>query len=367
MKSMFLYGCVMSKYILTPKPIVSIMNLDTFNKEHGIEHVATIESQRFFKTDSDKFLGTIEDFFEVEEEQEYNVDSIKRFLIKTYDELVIMLSNNETVPWHLSRVSQRDLPLTNVYNHNRCDTNREIELDNYVIDTGSEPLLKNFADSTDRDCNGHGSFCASLIRDSVYGVCKGSNVYGIKVLDCNGSGTTSGVLRGIEYAYNTHVSKSKASKKIVKSIINMSLGGGYSRALNRAVENTLRNNDFYVVAAAGNEDQDCKNTSPASATGVLSVAASDDKDNRAWFSNYGCSDIYAPGVDITGLDHNNNDHTGSGTSFSSPITVGVLNHYINAFPTYNMQQITQVLLDTASKDKIKGNKENTPNLLVFLV
>ena len=135
--------------------------------------------------------------------------------------------------------------------------------------------LANFVDNMDIDCQSHGTHCAGIVGSQTYGVCKDANLFAIKVLDCRGSGSLSGVIQGIEYAYQRHLEESEKSDKIHKSIISMSLGGGYSKIVNTAVEKTLENEHFYVVVAAGNEDNDACKVSPASANGVLTVMASD--------------------------------------------------------------------------------------------
>ena len=342
--------------ILTPKPIVSILDLSTFNLEHDIHHLASIGDTILYKTDNRNYLGTLSQLFEIEEDQIYKVGSVRKLVKNTYDDLTMFFLGNATVPWHLDRIVKRDLPLDNKFEIFECNTNKDIVINNYVIDTGSLPLLANFADTTNEDCHGHGSFCTSVIKS----VCKDANVFGIKVLDCNGSGRMSDIIKGLEFVFKEHT-----KQQGVKSIINMSLGGGFSRALNRAVESSIKDPDLYFVAAAGNENQSIKNVSPASAKGIISAMASDMNDNRAYFSNFD-GNIYAPGVDIQGVDQNNEQQVWSGTSFSSPITVAILTHYLNMYPELDMKGIVAQLSSDASKDKIRNNKKGTPNELVYL-
>jgi cerevisin len=153
----------------------------------------------------------------------------------------------------------------------------------------------------------------------------------------------------------------------VRSIISMSLGGGKSISINRAVEACLKSNTFYIAVASGNEDSDACNTSPASANGVFSVNAMGKDDSRAYFSNYGiCTDIYSPGVDILSTIPGNKTAVFSGTSMATPVLVGVLNHYIDQFPDMNMAQIKEKMLSDATKNSITSNQKNTANLLVYL-
>ena len=147
----------------------------------------------------------------------------------------------------------------------------------------------------------------------------------------------------------------------------MSLGGGFSYALNKAVLITTKDEHFYFVAAAGNENSDACKTSPASVKEIFTVMASDRNDNRAWFSNWGkCADIYSPGVDITSTIPNGKIAVYSGTSMACPVLVGVLNHYINQNPELAMKDLKEKVLNDATKDHIIGDKKQTINLLVYL-
>ena len=359
---LFLFlSLVFSKtFILTPKPIVSILDMDTFNLEHDIYHLANLGDLTLYQTNNTKFLGTLEQLFDIEEDQIYKVGSVRKFIKNTYDDFTVYFSDNKTVPWHLDRIVKENLPLDNKFEIKSCNTNKDITINSYVVDTGSLPLLANFADSTDKDCHGHGSFCTSVIKS----VCKDANVFGVKVLDCNGSGRTSDIIKGLDFVYKKH-QETKKSKGVVKSIVNMSLGGGFSKALNRAVESSIKDLNFYFVAAAGNENQSIKRVSPASSKGIIAAMASDRNDNRAYFSNFDGT-IYAPGVDIQGVDQNDVEQIWSGTSFSSPITVAVVNKYLNMYPDLNQESLVKQLSKDSSKNKIKQNKKNTVNELIYL-
>ena len=147
----------------------------------------------------------------------------------------------------------------------------------------------------------------------------------------------------------------------------MSLGGGFSYALNKAVLATTKDDHFYFAAAAGNENNDACKTSPASVKEIFTVMASDRDDNRAWFSNWGkCADIYSPGVDITSTIPDGKTATYSGTSMACPVLVGVLAHYINMYPELTMKELKEKVLTDATKDHIIGNKKRTSNLLGYL-
>ncbi len=148
----------------------------------------------------------------------------------------------------------------------------------------------------------------------------------------------------------------------------MSLGGGYSKTINKLVDSMLEQDEnMYMAVAAGNEDQNACNVSPASAKNVLTVMASDKYDQRAWFSNWGeCADIYAPGVDVMSTIPKNKVASYSGTSMSSPVMVGVLNHYVDMYPNLNMKQIKEQLVKDSTQKVVKGKKFKTSSNLVFL-
>lgn len=362
------------KLLLTPKSSNNAMLLSSFNQEHNIENVVTINNLKIYKTDSEtynKYSKTVNELYEVEEEQEYRVSYIKnRPWVLPND---LPWAGTET-PWHLTRIMQRNLPLNASRSvPNKCLTNTEVEIETIVVDTGvdyhkdfaTQPeLLVNYGgDGKDYDCNSHGTHCIGLVGSSTYGVCKDAKLYAVKVLNCEGSGSTSGVISGMEYVYNRH--KSGGARR--RTIMSMSLGGGYSGMMNRVVEEMLRGKGIYIVVAAGNENSDIKGVSPASAKGVIAVMASDRSDNRAYFSNYGLGgSVYSPGVEIRSTVLNNKIGIYSGTSMSTPIMAGIMNHYINKNPDLSMKGLREAIEELGTKDKIKNNKENTKNVLGYI-
>lgn len=370
--------CLSKTLLLVPKPhTMSMLDLNEFNLEHDIDEFVNINDVIIYKTESTNYLNTLHQLFYVEEEQIYKIsflDTIYYDFMNTVDTIF----NETEVPWHLSRVSRRDLPLDNTFPYQNCNTNNDIIINNIVIDTGIDihhpefegrvTWLGNYADDDDRDGNSHGTHCAGLIGSRTYGVCKDANLFAIKVLGSDGSGTTSGVIAGINAAFKHHLKMTKGTKsKIVKTVVSMSLGGGKSIVLNRAVQATLKDINFYFAAAAGNENADSCNTSPASVKEIFTVMANDRYDKRAYFSNFGnCADIYSPGVNIESTIPNGKTAIYSGTSMATPIFVGVLTHYINMYPELDMKAIKEKILKEATKDHIKSNVRNTNNLLVYL-
>jgi hypothetical protein len=367
-----------SRYILTSKNDQSIL----IAQDHNLELLATFSEVTFYTTTHDnlmKYKKTFSEFYHIEEDMEIRLNDVDNFYQENVNEnlQIGILQNKTDLPWHLGRITNRNLPLGETFPYDKCNTNKDIDVHTYVIDTGIDinhpefggraTWLANFADSDDTDCQSHGTHCAGLIGSKTYGVCKDAKLFAVKVLDCGGSGSTSSVISGINYAFRRHLEQDKISNGKVRSIVSMSLGGGFSYALNKAVLATTKDHHFYFAAAAGNENSDACKTSPASVKEIFTVMASDRDDNRAWFSNWGkCADIYSPGVDITSTIPDGKTAVYSGTSMACPALVGVLVHYINMYPELAMKELKQRVLSDATKDHIIGDKKRTSNLLVFL-
>lgn len=395
MKNMFLLAfllpisVVQTKYILTPRShSMYTFNYDSFAREHNLEVLVNINELTVYKTDTNNynlFSNTLQELFDIEEDGIMTIPKPIEGQIKESNILIQRPGQTEfevlsSVPWHLDRIVKRDLPLNNSYEYDyrgSCHKNKDVNIHTYIVDTGIDvehfefegraKWLANFADDNeDTDCNSHGTHCAGLVGSKSYGVCKDANLFAVKVLNCEGSGSYSGILRGLEFVNKRHKAQSKEYANL-KSILSMSLGGGYSRAINRAVESLVQSDSMYVVVAAGNENSDACNTSPASAVGILTIMASDEYDNRASFSNYGkCADLYSPGVNILSTIPNGKTAVYSGTSMATPNLVGVLNHYLDQFPFLNMRDVKKKMMTDASTNKLIGNPRNTNNLLVYL-
>lgn len=367
-------------YILTPKDESGF----ALASEHNLEPLANFGDLIFYTTTDknlNRYHSTLTEYFDIEEDKPVSIFSSN---VKSNFNKYFKIQKSEA-PWHLDRVTKRQLPLDGSFplsTKGSCHTRDELLINTYIVDTGIDtehPEFEgravwgaNFADNKDTDCNNHGTHVAGLVGSKSYGVCVDANLYAVKVLDCGGSGSTSGVIQGIQWAFKHHretSSKTKAlSGKLAKGIINMSLGGGYSDAINRAVDYCVENDEnFYIVVAAGNENNDACRTSPASSSKVLTVMASDKSDNRAWFSNWGsCADVYAPGVDVLSTIPDGKTAKYSGTSMASPVMAGVLNHYVDKFPNKNMDKLKKKVLSKSSKGVISTEKPNTPNLLAYL-
>lgn len=375
------------QYILTPKTdLFDVSVYSSITKTYQLNKLAEFDGFSFYISNHTNLLSNrvfLSELFDIEEDVRLSLNvnkhDFKSVVNKMYDD------NEYEVPWHLSRVVQKSLPLKNQFPYLKpgsCHKNNNTVIHTYVVDTGIDvkhPLFQgraswsaNFADTVDTDCNNHGTHVAGLIGSHGYGVCSDAKLFAVKVLDCEGSGSLSGVIQGIEWVYNKHKGQTTeflaTKNKKLKSVINMSLGGGFSSALNKAVELCVKKeNDFYIVVAAGNENSDSCKSSPASVKNIMTVMASDSSDNRAWFSNWGlCSNIYAPGVDVLSTIPDNGLAKYSGTSMASPVMTGVLNHFLDMYSEKNMTEILKLVASKSSKNTIKGDKPKTPNLLVYL-
>lgn len=271
-----------------------------------------------------------------------------------------------SIKWHLDRIDQRFLPLSNTEFKETNINNSQIDM--YIVDTGvdlihtefsnnQQVFLGNFVgDNVDTDCNGHGTHVASLAVGAKYGVAKKANLFSVKVLDCSGSGSYSGIISAIDRITNN----AKARGKI--SVVNMSLGGPGSTALDTAITNSINTGVYYVVAA-GNSNANACNYSPSRVPNAITIAASDKNDYKASFSNFGsCIDMYSPGVSLLAAWPNNNVATLSGTSMASPVAAGILATY---FTKYGMSGYT-TFLNSLTNNVILKNPRTTINKLVFI-
>ncbi|CAJ0903410.1 745_t:CDS:10 [Entrophospora sp. SA101] len=285
--------------------------------------------------------------------------------------------------WGLDRIDQRNLPLTKNYS---CILSGGEGIDIYVIDTGIDINNPEFegrarwgkntiSESPDKDENGHGTFVAGIIGSKTYGVAKRVNLVAVKSLDAQGIGSLSDVLYGLEYVLRAHQSKNNRTP----TITNLSLGTEYSRALNIVINNIVNQGIVMVVGkvAAGNGNKygigiDACNTSPASASSVITVGATDINDHIANFSNYGrCVDLFAPGDFVSSVTLPlDKDFLRSGTSFSTPYVTGVIalliDYFEDAGSKLTPDLIKRNLKILATKNVIGGlGRTNSPDLLAY--
>jgi subtilisin family serine protease len=266
--------------------------------------------------------------------------------------------------WGLDRIDQRDLPLDNAYNY----TDKGDGVTAYVVDTGvmiGHPTFEGRAtsgfdavdgDNDASDGHGHGTHVAGTIGGAEYGVAKGVHIVAVRVLDDQGSGTTEQVVAGIDWVAQNHSGP---------SVANMSLGGGVDDALDDAVRGAVESGVTFAVAA-GNSAADAANFSPARVAEAITVAASDDADGQASFSNFGAGvDLYAPGVGITSSWNDGGTNTISGTSMATPHVTGAAALYLSAHPDATPADVAAGLTAAATPDKITNATAGTPNKLLY--
>ena len=285
------------------------------------------------------------------------------------DQVVTASVVQSNATWGLDRIDQRALPLSLTYSYTAtAGTVRA-----YVIDTGLQTSHPQFGNPTraqnvydafggsGNDCNGHGTHVAGTIGSTTYGVAKSVMLRGVKVLDCNGSGSLTGILNGINWLISNHIKP---------AVANLSLGAGYSSTLNTAVTN-LANAGVFVAVAAGNENQNACNVSPASAPAVTTVAATS-KSGARWVwnstqgSNFGsCVDLYAPGDLITSTWINSGTNTITGTSMASPHVAGVAALYKSGIGDHSQATIDSWIKTNSTANTVTNNPTGTPNRLLF--
>jgi subtilisin family serine protease len=267
-------------------------------------------------------------------------------------------------PWGLDRIDQRNRPLNATYNYNFTGANVRA----YVIDTGIRTTHSQFgtraAASFDafggngQDCNGHGTHVAGTIGGTTYGVAKSVQLRAVRVLNCSGSGSTSGVIAGVDWVRLNHQAP---------AVANMSLGGGISTALDTAVNN-LHNAGVSIAVAAGNSNANACNSSPARAANAITVGSTTTTDARSSFSNFGtCVDIFAPGSGILSAWFSSNTATAtlSGTSMASPHVAGVAAQYKQANPGASPTTIRNAIVNNATTNVITNPGTGSPNRLLY--
>lgn len=222
----------------------------------------------------------------------------------------------------------------------------------------------NIADNNDRDSQGHGTHVSGTIAGAVYGVAKKANIIAVKVLSDDGAGSTSKLISGIEWTIAHALSSGGGPNK---SVVNMSLGGGFSNAVNRAVEIATAHGLTFVVAA-GNYGNDARNYSPASSPDAITVGATQQGDGRASYSNYGSVvDVFAPGSQIVSTWYTSDSavHTLSGTSMASPHVAGLAAYLIAQEGLSGPVQVTRRIKELAQRGVVGGAGPGSPNVLVW--
>lgn len=301
-----------------------------------------------------------------------NINYIEQDRSVSLHEAPVAQAENQAT-WGLDRIDQVTRPLDSVYHYNYQGAG----VNAFIIDTGIRsdhveftgrikpgynvsPDSAGVVDSTNTtDCNGHGTHVSGTVGGTIFGVAKGAALIPVRVLDCSGSGTSSGVIAGINWV---------AASSLRPAVANMSLGmSAVSTAVNSAVSGAV-DKGVTMVVAAGNSNVDACTASPASAPSAITVGATDSSDMRASYSNFGtCLDIFAPGSGITSAWYTASTAaaTLSGTSMATPHVTGVAVLALAANPTATPTDVAAFLTSKASANQLSSIGTGSPNLLVY--
>ena len=269
-----------------------------------------------------------------------------------------------TGSWGIDRLDQRALPLDATYSFGSDGSGVDV----YVVDTGISLSHTQFTGrlragfdalgGDSNDCHGHGTHVAGTAGGATLGVAPGATLVPVRVLDCNGAGTVSGVIMGIDWAIDDHTTR--------PAVMNLSLGGTLSVSLNSAITRA-RGDGIVVVGAAGNASADACTTSPGSATAdALIVGASTVTDSRASFSNHGsCLDLFAPGDNIVsaGIASPTSTAASSGTSMASPHVTGLAARLLSASPSLSVGDAMSRIVEAATPGAVSNAGPQSPTLL----
>jgi len=282
------------------------------------------------------------------------------------DQVMHAIATEANATWGLDRIDQRALPLSGTYTY----TPSGAGVTAYIIDTGIRFDHVEFggravagidevtAGGDAADCNGHGTHVSGTVGGTTYGVAKSVHLVAVRVLDCSGSGTTSGVIAGIDWVTSNHATP---------AVANMSLGGGASTALDDAVRRSISSGVTYAIAA-GNSNADACSSSPSRVVEAITVGATTSSDARASYSNFGsCLDLFAPGSSITSSWYTSTTATNtiSGTSMATPHVTGTAALYLETNPTASPSAVAGAIVSSATSGVVASAGTNSPNKLLY--
>lgn len=281
------------------------------------------------------------------------------------DFVIDVLATQNNPEWGLDRIDQRERPVNNSYTYGNDGEGVHI----YIMDTGIRNSHEEFtgrigagynavSNEDAADCNGHGTHVASTAAGTTYGVAKKATIHPVKALGCDGTGTGQELVAAINWMQTNAPSG---------SVVNMSLGAGKSPYLNSLVAG-LVTKGVTAVVAAGNDNQNACNVSPASEASAITVGASTQADGRASFSNFGsCVDIFAPGTQTKAAWYTGDSHTRilQGTSMASPHVAGAAALYLKANSGSTPAQVKTGLLSAATSGVLSG-VNGSPNKLLYV-
>jgi subtilisin family serine protease len=303
---------------------------------------------------------------EMSEDQALKLSADPRVKFVEEDSVMEATVTQTNPPWGLDRIGQRDLPLNQAYSYTTTGAGVNV----YIIDTGIRRTHTQFGGrafvgfdaigdgQNSNDCNGHGTHVSGTVGGSTFGVAKAVRLFAVRVLNCSGSGTNSGVIAGVNWVTANHISP---------SVANMSLGGGASSALDTAVNNSINSGVTYAIAA-GNANTNAANSSPARVAAAITVGSSTISDARSSFSNFGSVvDIFAPGSSILSAWRTSDTATAtlSGTSMATPHVAGVAARFLQSNPGSSPATVRNEIVNQATLNHLSGIPSGTANRLLF--
>jgi subtilisin family serine protease len=282
------------------------------------------------------------------------------------DGMVFLNPTQTSAPWGLDRIDQRDRPLNGSYIYNYTATNVRV----YVIDSGIRASHTDFGGrvlsgataisdgrGTD-DCNGHGTHVAGTVGGATCGVAKGVRLVPVRVFGCTGGSANSTIISGIDWV---------RANRVLPAVANMSLGGGASSATDTATNNLI-NSGVTVVVAAGNDNANACNYSPARVSNAITVGSTTSTDVRSSFSNWGsCVNIFAPGSSIRSAWHTSNTATNTinGTSMASPHVAGAAALYLAQYPSASPATVRSAIYNNSTTGRLTSLNTGSPNRLLY--